>query len=326
MNPQLSVILVTRTDLGVLEITLRHLRAQTIRDRLEIIVVAARDFPVPTDIRLVRVEQVTTLAGPQAAGIRAAHAPVVVLGEDHSFPAPDWAEKLLAAHAAGHAAVAPLLLNANPGTLRSWANYLWCFGRYGDPAQAGEVAWLPWHNTSYKRDLLLALGDRLPAMLAVEGLLHEEWRAQGRTLYLHPDTSTRHVNFSRFGDALRQAFVGGRLYASARARHQQWPVAKRLLYAVATPLIPPVRLYRIVQDIRARPQQRHLLPSVIPLLLLGLIMHALGEATGNLLAAGRVEAHYLNYETDRLRHVTSRDREELTARQSAGPHENPASQ
>lgn len=312
MNPDLSVILVTRGDLTVLRLALGFLAAQTVRERMEIIVAAPRELPAEDGIRVVVVGEIKTLAGAQVAAIRHARAPVVALGEDHSFPAPDWAEKLLQAHSAGHAAVAPLLLNGNPNTLSSWANYLLHFGRFGDPAVAGVVEWLPWHNTSYKRDILLGFGDQLPLFIAVEGLLHEALRVQGHTLFLHATTSTRHINFSRFGPFLIQTFCGGHLFSAARARHQRWPWTKRLLYAAATPLIPVVRGVRILRDIAARPQQRPLLPQVIPLLAAGLAAHALGEMYGNLFGLRGAEERYLIYETDRLGHVTAADRRELT--------------
>ncbi len=312
MNPELSVILVTCGDLAVLRLTLGYLAAQTVRERIEIIVAAPRELPAEEGIRVVVVGEVKTLAGAQVAAIRHARAPVVALGEDHSFPAPNWAEKLLEAHQAGHAAVAPLLLNANPRTLRSWANYLLHFGRYGDPAVAGVVEWLPWHNTSYKRDVLLGFGERLPLYIAVEGLLHEALRAQGHTLFLHAGTSTRHINFSRFGPFLIQTMCGGRLFSAARAQYHGWSLAKRVVYSMATPLIPVVRCGRILRDIRARPQQRHLLPRVIPLLAAGLVSHAFGEILGNLFGLRGTEEMYLLYETGRLTHVTAADRKELT--------------
>lgn len=312
MNPELSVILVTRGDLAVLRLTLGYLRAQTVREQMEIIVAAPHDLPAEDGIRVVPVGEIRTLAGAQVAALRHARAPVVVLGEDHSFPAPDWAEKLLEAHRAGHAAVAPLLLNGNPRTLRSWANYLLHFGRFGDPAVAGVVQWLPWHNTSYKRDILLSFGDRLPLFIAVEGLLHEALREQGHTLFLQSATSTRHINFSQFWPFMIQTLCGGHLFSAARAQYHGWPVAKRVLYAAATPLIPVVRCFRILRDIRARPEQRHLVPRVIPLLVAGLISHAIGEMLGNLFGMRSAEETYLLYETGRLCHITTADRRELT--------------
>ena len=64
--PALSVILVTRSDLEVLRLTLRYLRAQTVRDQIEIIVAAPRELPAEDGIRVVPVGEIKTLSGAQA--------------------------------------------------------------------------------------------------------------------------------------------------------------------------------------------------------------------------------------------------------------------
>lgn len=61
----------------------------------------------------------------RAAGIRQANAPVVAFVEDHSYPDPDWAERLIEAHRKLWAAVGPVMMvNANPATMISWPIFL----------------------------------------------------------------------------------------------------------------------------------------------------------------------------------------------------------
>ena len=47
-----------------------------------------------------------------------------------------------------------------------------------------EVDYLPGHNSSYKRDVLLGYGDRLESMMESETVLHWDLRAKGHRLYL----------------------------------------------------------------------------------------------------------------------------------------------
>src|SRR5690348_18340179 len=93
--PELSVILVT-DRLETIRKTLAHFRAQTIRDRIEIVVGApagsdvsldAPDFEGFADVRLVELEEASVRNG-RALTLRSATAPIVAVGETHAFPWP----------------------------------------------------------------------------------------------------------------------------------------------------------------------------------------------------------------------------------------------
>ena len=112
---------------------MRHLRAQTARDRIELIVVAesaravdcgALQGDVFAACRVVEVGPITQRGDAAAKGIRAATAPIVAMIEDHSYPEPEWAEALLRAHAGPWTVVGPVVANANPDYAASWVNYV----------------------------------------------------------------------------------------------------------------------------------------------------------------------------------------------------------
>ena len=77
---------------------------------------------------------------------------------------------------------------------------------------------------------------------------------------------------------MREHFYVGRLFAGQRAR--RWSVGRRLAYAGAAPLIPLVRLSRILPEVRRSARKYGLLPGVLPPLLLGLLVGATGELLG----------------------------------------------
>lgn len=137
---------------------------------------------------------------------------------------------------------------------------------------------LPGRNTSYKRELLLAYGDELDALLELETLLHWDLRARGHQLYLEPAARTLHVNHARLPAFVREHFYVGWLFAASRSR--RWSRAHRLLYAAAAPVVPVVRLRRLVSPIRRSAARWRLLPGVLPPLLLGLAVNTLGEMLG----------------------------------------------
>ena len=319
--PEMSVLIVTPDDYRTIRRTVRHLAAQTIRHRLELVVVApSRDtLGLVEDevegfhgVRVVEVGEVTTVARMKAQGLRAASAPYVAFAEDHCYPEPEWAALLLAAHREGWAAVGPTMCNANPSGTVSWAGLYLNYGCCLAPSAAGEAGGLPWHNVSYRRELLLQYGEELPGLLAVEGLLLEDLRAKGHGLYFEAAARTSHVQISRLSSWVRHAFWGGRLFGSARARRKRWPAWRRLVYACGSPLIPFVRLRRTLPKFY-RTGRRELVPRVLPAMFAGLIPHAFGEAAGYALGAGDAERQYSFYEMRRRAHVNEEDRRALAA-------------
>jgi hypothetical protein len=318
--PALSVILVTPDHFATIRTTVRHLRAQTIGDRLELLIVApsiAALAAPPGELEgfarceVIEVGTITRIARAKLPAVRLATGPVVAFAEDHCFPAPTWAAALVAAHGAEWAAVGPAISNGNPGTRLSQAAFLLHWLQWAAPRPPGEMQYLPWHNTSYKRDVLLALGDRLPGLLASEASLQDELRANGQRLYLEAAARTTHVNVSRLTPWLGQGYWGGRLYGALRSA--RWPVGQRLFRAAAAPLVPVVRLSRMLRTIRRSPELRGLTPGVLPAVMLGLIVHAVGECAGYLAGVGPSEERYSTFEMGRARHLAASDRSTIAA-------------
>jgi glycosyl transferase family 2 len=319
--PELSVILVMPDHLETIRKTLRHLRAQTVWDRLEVVIVAPPETAIDRQgpelegfghVEVVRVGKVRAAAA-RAAGIRRARAPVVAFGEDHSFPEPDWAEALVAAHRQPWAAVGPVVRNANPGTMTSWANLFLGFGRWIDPSPAGavpagEVEEVPGHNSSYKRALLLEYGEEeLAALLETENRLQQDLRAKGYRFYLEPAAKTHHVNVSRLSSSLSLRFHEGRDYGASRAESGRWSLLRRLLYIGGGPLIPLIHLRRVLGEIRRSGRQRDLVPWILPDLVLAVAAWAAGEATGYAYGAGDALERLSDIEFYRGRHLRPGD-------------------
>jgi hypothetical protein len=252
---------------------------------------------------------VASVAEGNAVGVRRATAPVVAFVEDHSYPEPGWAAALIEAHRQPWAVVGPVIVNANPGTAISWADYLLGYGSWLDPTPAGKVDHLPGHNSAYKRAILLQFGPTLALMLQAESVLHRELRARGHQLYLEPAARTLHVNISRLASWLPMCFCSGRAFAAERARTGRWGLLRRLLYTGAAPLIPLVRLRRILRDFSRSSQPWTLLPRVLPPLALGLLASAWGEAEGYARGPGDASQRLADYEFHRRRHVGPHDRE-----------------
>jgi len=291
--PAMSVVVITPDHHETISAVLRHVHAQSVKEQLEIVIVAPAPDALPLHgpafngfhgVRVVPFGAVaSSTAAARAAGVRAARAPIVAFVEDHSFPQPGWAAALIAAHRGLWAAVGPAIGNANPCNAVSWANLLIEYSPWMEPAAAAPVEHLPGHNSSYKRKILLGYGATLETMLESESILHWDLRAKGFDLLLEPAALALHVNFTTITASARLRFHGGRMFAAARAR--RWSSGRRIAYAAAAPLIPLVRLRRILAQIRRR-RNSPLPANTFPALALLLGCDAAGEMAGYLLGAG----------------------------------------
>jgi hypothetical protein len=317
-GPALSSIIVTPDDYDTIATTVRHLSAQSIAAQIELVIVAPRADRVrvpPNDnasfhsVRIVEIGALESLAAAKAIGVSVAAAPVVAFNEDHSFPEPTWAEALLGAHRGGYTGVAPQMKNANPATALSWAAMFLHFGGTVEPSGGFEADYpAASHNMSYTRAVLRDYGDQLADLMTAEMFLHEALRAGGHRLWVEPSAVTRHANISQLGSALRHAWIGGRLYGGLRRAFGAWPLGRRIVYAGGSPLIPLLRLRRVVPLMRRTAAGRSALPRALPAITLILIVHAMGEAAGYLVGVGSTRESYSDLESHRDRHVRREER------------------
>src|SRR5262245_973276 len=149
--------------------------AQTAVRSIEIIVV---DLAPPSTPRLTAPPHVTFvyLSRPdikqfgqaRAVAVKAARSPIIAFTEDHCYPSRTWAEKLIAAHQGSWAAVGYAFTNANPKSYISRSSMLARYGLFAHPARGGPARFISGNNVSYKRDVVLQLGDRLDTLLDVD--------------------------------------------------------------------------------------------------------------------------------------------------------------
>jgi hypothetical protein len=182
-----------------------------------------------------------------------------------------------------------------------------------EPTGAGNRAFLPGHNSCYRKEVLLAYGERLEAMLEAETVLHLELAANGYALYLEPKAKAAHTNFALASSWFPVQFYAGRVFGAARAR--QWPTAKRLFYAAASPLIPAVRMARCLRELWRRGGASQVLAlRIAPMLGVGLLLDGLGQFSGYLWGEGDAVEQVARFEFHRFRHVPESDRRQAVER------------
>lgn len=311
-TPVLSAVVVIPDTFETVSRTVRALQAQTIASQMEIVLVVPNEgIEVPAEAlqpfqgsQIISAPLYSSARG-NAAGIRHARAPFVALTEDHSFPAPHWAERLVAAFQGNPAVVAPVVRNGNPNSVVSWANFLIDYGEWADPLSSGTREFLPGHNSVYRRSVLEPFLDRLDDWFEAEAVLHWELRRQGQQLWLENSTYTRHYNFGQWKPFLHSHWQAGRIFAAKRALGWHW--TRRAAYALASPLIPLVRFTRV-----RRAAQRMRLPwgmrmRVYAAMCVGLTVDGLAQGLGYLRGAGDVQGFSLKYEFHRFRYIKQSD-------------------
>jgi hypothetical protein len=279
------VVLATDTY-STIRPVIERFRGQTIHDKIELVLVAPSEEAVKealahreefAGIRIVE-DPVTALAPARAAGIRAATAPFVFVGETHSYPHPGFAEALLGRLSGPWSSVTPAFGNANPNGALSWAGFLSDYGRWVDGMPDREIPEAPIYNAAFRRAALVALGERLASALSLSDEMPMALRAAGHRAYFEPSARLDHVNVARPWHWVEERYLAGVLIGGHRSR--RWSLPRRALYILASPLIPLVLFRRVLPGSWATVRRKRLPLSTIPLIGVGMALKAAGELAG----------------------------------------------
>ena len=298
----LSVVLITASTYERIRKTIRHLAAQNMVEKIQLIIVHQEEAPPeiqPADVEgfgevtLFPTGTFQSTGDPRADAVSVARGAVTVFAEDHCFPHPGWGQALLAAHGKGHSAVGPSMSNANPMTLLSWVDMNLNFGPSVERDDSEESSLLCWHNTSYSTSLLLEQDD-LGTLLEAEGVFFRRLERMGKSLYREGGANITHTNISGLRGFILGQFWGTRLFWTTLSSTEDWSWPRRLLFALASPAVAARRFLRAFQDLR-RTQPGHTL-AALPYLVLGTCTLTCGIVAGLLAGPGNCMKYRLSLE------------------------------
>lgn len=306
---RLSVVLPTDCYETIRPVIRRLLR-QSARSGIEIVVVFPSGAPLRLDsdelagfagVRVVPVEELQPMGRARAAGVRASTAPIVFVGETHTYAHPGWAQALIDAHAGPWAAVAPGFGNANPGNIMSWSSFLLDYGHWLHCRSAGVIDFVPTHNASYKREVLLQFGEELDRVLTHGDQLSASLRP-GHLAYLEPAARIDHLNVAQPASWVDERFLCGVMVGSRRA--MRWSRLRRLVYFFGSPLIPPLLMARSWRAYRLAASRLRVPFGTLPAMVLGTIISAAGEMVGYARGARAPgESRMQEYELHKVRYA-----------------------
>lgn len=288
IEPELSVVVASVNGMPYLADCLEALERHC--EHAEVIVadwtddetrrIVAERFP---SVRLLSFEEPMTVPELRAAGIFAAGSPYVAVIEDHCNVTAGWADRIVAAHRAGHAVVGGPVRNAMTRRARDWAAFLCEYSAFMAPMPSGPTDDLAGMNVSYDRSALEAIEDLLRAG-RWETWLHARLRGQGYQLYRDGDAVLEHAKDFGFAEFVSQRYHYSRSYAGTRNGDLG---SKRVLYAVGSPLLMPLAYWRISRNVLARGSNRRELAIASPLILVYSAVWAVGETVGYVFGGGR---------------------------------------
>lgn len=319
---KMSVVIIAHEGAENLRPLLAALRAQTVASELEVVLVGPEPDQLFQDSELADFAAFQRLQGTvipsssqaRTRGVKAARAPVVAFVEDHCFPLPGWAEALIERHQEEWSGVGPAVLNGNPRTATSWGNYLIEYGDWAYPIGGGASSHIPGHNSSYKREALLSLEPHLADLLEAESTMQWKMAEFGHRFFLEPEAKARHFNFSKLSASLGLRFYGGWLFGANRFPSSD---SRRLVYLLASPLIPFVRFKKVLKACRRLGKSASWCIARLPLILALLLIDGLGEALGYATnRSARAMAYCSNSEVHRARYLTPKDRESFNSEAS----------
>jgi hypothetical protein len=286
-RPSLSIVVVTTNANDRMSLLLEALSRQSRAGELEVIVIgiaAAKPvihFPQGLDVSVITHPQSYDLGRARGEGVRHARAPVIAFLEDHTVPEPGWAEQVCNAFSASArvTAVSYAFSNGSPDTYFYRSVFMAEYGALAHPLPKGEVPAMAANNVAYRRDALMAVGDRLDSLIEIDFFLQKAMGSSFQILAA-PLALVAHQTNRRFFDLIRGHFIYAQIFALRRVRFESWSFPKRLAATAAIPvLVPWLRIRRLYKALAGGPNLAVAIKG-FPVILTLYLAGALGEAWG----------------------------------------------
>lgn len=284
----LSVVVVSFNGKKLLEKCLAALLSQANSKHIEVHVISKQRRPdpppghgCPTDIHWHEVTETATIPAMRSLGIERSNAALLALLEDDCRVGPKWLQTVLASHKSGCLAVGGPIEPGGFSRGLDWGIFYCEFARFLTPF-SGVVKALPGNNVSYKKEVI----DQAHTNEGFyEVFFHENLRQAGARLIANDDMQVTNMNSWRFEDCSVSPFHHGRAYAGQRFGSTY--TVRRLLYGLLALLLPAVKSFRTLRDIRSRKRKDLPLLKALPWIIIFHSCWSAGELVGYLAGPGK---------------------------------------
>jgi glycosyltransferase involved in cell wall biosynthesis len=282
-SPGISVIIASIVGPPFIDECLLSLEQQVRACAAEVIVVACGDNAYAERIRrkfswvrVIHRAERETIPDLRRIGVKEARGAVIAIIEEHCLAAPDWLQTAIHAHAGGQYGVVggPVVDHAY-SRVRDWVVYFCEYNGYLPPWSDGETFNLGSANIAYSRDVLLKYEPFLSGGYW-EARLHPKLIADDVKFRSVPGMVVFHRGPFNYGYYLQQRYWFSRAFAGAR----QMPASRKLLYFLASPLVPFLLLARMAQRVLRQRCRVDKFAQSLPLLIPALFVYVAGEVVG----------------------------------------------
>ena len=237
----------------------------------------ARDFPW---VRLLRFEQRKYCGTGRNIGIAASSAPVIAFFDCDCEAAPDFIDRVLAAHRARPtASIGGSVDNANPESAAGWAYWFTEFAGWAPGLPAGDIDDVPGCSMSIKRAGYERFGPFLEGSYCSDSAFHWEMARAGQRPYFEPAIRVAHINPTDYGHTVAHAVSHGAQFGRVR-RREAGPGSWRLwAWRLGGPVIPLLLAARTAGRVWASGQKRGRFVRSLPRVFLVQSAWAWGEWT-----------------------------------------------
>lgn len=230
------------------------------------------------EVRVLHYDEQQTIPFLRSAGVAAASARYVAITEDHCVPRADWCRNLVdGLRRTGWAAIGGGVENGRRARTVDWAVYFCEYHSLISPVAAGPATGVPGMNVAYDMERLGDLRGVFGEALW-ENFLHDRIRAAGHEIGLDPHVVVDHCKDFTVGMFTRERFHYSRAFAGKRVEGEPW--SKRLAWAGATILLPPLLVSRIARAVFTRKRHRAWFVRALPLVVFFSTVWAIGEFVG----------------------------------------------
>jgi len=231
---------------------LESVRSQALEGEFEVIVVDSSTDDTPAllenipGVRAIHRDERLFPGAARNLGAEHARGRILAFIDADCTAFPRWLRVILESHARGYPAVGGAIANGTPKSMVGSAEYFLEFGEFSASRPAGPVRFAPTCNLSIERGLFKESGGFRDLRASEDVLFGLRLKEMGVSLRFEPEALVYHRCRTALGPFLRNQVSLGRGSASAR-RTARLPGAFVVRWPVLVPLLPALRLYRIIK-------------------------------------------------------------------------------